>query len=266
MGSILESSEAWLELGLGSSIAEEERAVVELCIVKAEGAVKQFLRYDPVLARRTEYYPRHRRASGEAELVWETSGDRAFARELSGGSASELQLQRVPVRAVPAVEVRVDLNRPFGTVSGAFGPDTVWTEGVDYWVNYDAVDGSGANVCRDGLLRSFGAWPLSPGTVRVEYTAGYTSDEFRGGGGGLDASPIWAAVLEETKRRVEQVMTRRKKQSIGWVAGLLSSERLGDYSYSADTSLARALYGNTAMLSDEAMALLQPFVNMGWGD
>jgi hypothetical protein len=270
MGDILDPSEAMLELGLSSSVTEEERAVVNQAIVKAEGAVKKYLRYDPLLRRRTEYYPRYDLSLGRGESIMEVSSTQAYQRQLASGETSELQLKHIPVRASPAMELRIDYDGRSGTRAGAFGVETIQVEGEDFWANYDQFDGSGNRVCSDGLLRSMGLWPLSAGTVRVIYTAGYTDVELRGqdepdaeGNDVLDASPIWTAVLEETKRRVEQVMVR-KKSNMGWTAGPKTSESLGDYSYSIDTSLARALYGSSTELTDEMKMLLQPFVHMGW--
>jgi len=270
MASILDPSEAILELGLSSSITEEERAIVNQAIVKAEGAVKRFLRYDPTLRRRTEYYPRHDASLGRGVSIMEVSSTQAYERQLVSGQTSELQLMHIPIRSSPAMELRIDYDGRSGARVGSFGAETVKVEGEDFWANYDQFDGSGNKVCSDGILRSMGLWPQTAGTVRVIYTAGYTNIELRGqdepdvdGNDILDASPIWTAVLEETKRRVEQVMVRRKS-STGWTAGPKSSESLGDYSYSIDTSLSKALYGSSVELMDEMKMLLQSFVHMGW--
>jgi len=263
MGSIVTTAAVRLELGLSVAITVEEAAVVEVAIVKAESAIKRYLRYDPVLRRRTEYYPRADLALGNVATVWEVNETEAYLRAESTGQTSELQLQHIPLRASLAMELRIDYDGRSGTRAGAFAAETLKTEGEDFWPNYDLVDGDGHKVCSDGLLRSMGLWPLTAGTVRVEYTAGYTDEELRGEGGVIDAGPIWEAAMEEAKRRVEQVMVRMKSK-VGWAAGPKSSESLGDYSYSIDSSLAKSLYGNAAGLTDQSMQLLESFVNMGW--
>jgi len=262
-GTIVTVAALRLELGISASATAEEIAVAEWAILKAEGAVKRFLRYDPVLKRRTEYYPRADLSLGKVDSVWEASETEAYVRMESMGQTSGLQLQHIPVRSSPAMDLRIDYNGRSGTRAGAFAAETARTEGEDFWPNYDLLDSSGNKMCRDGLLRSIGLWPLTAGTVKVEYTAGYTAEELQGADDVIDASPIWEAVLEEAKRRVEQVMVR-KKSSVGWTAGPKSSERLGDYSYSIDSSLAKALYGSSAGLTDQSMMLLEPFVNKGW--
>ena len=265
MGTIVDPSEVWLELGLSASITEEERAVVEQSIMKAEGAIKRYLRYDPVQRRRTEYYPLVERFDGNLPSVWEVTGGVAYARSLATGASSELQLTHLFVRSAPAMEVRIDYNGRAGTVAGSFADETIQVEGTDFWMNYEQLDEDGNRVCLDGILRSGGLWPDSPGSVLVVYTAGLTAEELRGrnaGGNVIDASPIWAAALEESKRRVEQIMVR-KKSVFGWAAGPKSSESLGDYSYSIDSSLAKELYGNKAELTDETMQMLSSFRHMG---
>lgn len=271
MSEIVDPSEAWLELGLSASITEEERAAVDQCIVKAEGAVKRHLRYDPVSRRRTEYYPGHDLSLGRVASIYEVSSTQAYIRQESSGQTSELQLRHIPIRATPAMEVRVDYDGRSGTRAGAFAAETIQTEGEDFWANYDQFDGRDVRICSDGLLRSQGAWPLTAGTVRVAYTAGYTNIELHGqdepdvaGNNILDASPIWAAILEETKRRFEQIMVRKKSSAGGWAAGPKTSESLGDYSYTIDSSSAKALYGGTVELTNDSKMLLQPFVHMGW--
>lgn len=270
MGTIVDPSEAWLELGLSGSITEEEKGVVDQCIAKAEGAVKRFLRYDPVQRRRTEYYPAHDSGLGRVGSIYEVSSTMAYLRQESSGQTSELQLRHLPVRSFPTMEVRIDYDGRSGTRAGAFGVDTVQTEGEDFWANYDQFDGRGNAICLDGLLRAMGLWPLAAGSVRVLYTAGYTNVELRGqdtpdavGNDVLDASSIWTATLEEVKRRTEQIMVR-KKSAVGWSAGPKTSERLGDYGYTIDSSLAKSLYGSSMEMTDDSKALLQPFVHMGW--
>jgi len=266
---ILDPSEVMAELGLSSSITDEERMVVNQAIVKAEGAAKKFLRYDPVLRRRTEYYPRYDANIAHRVSIMEVSSVDAYERQLQTGRTTELQLSHIPIRTSTAMELRIDYDGRSGAKDGAFGDETIKTEGTDYWANYDLLDRNGDKVCSDGLLRSMGLWPSSAGTVRVVYTAGYTEAELRGedqpdaeGNDVLDASPIWTAVLEEAKRKVEQVMLR-KKGALGWGAGPKTSEQLGDYRYTIDASMAKSLYGNTMELTDESKMLLTPFMHMG---
>jgi len=261
---IVDISECLLELGLTSSPTDEERAIISTCITRAEGAVKSHLRYDPASRSRTEFYPQRDSSSGSRSAVWESEGNSAILRNLVEGANQELQVQHVPIRESPAIDLRIDYDGRSGTSSGAFAAESLKTEGSDFWPNYDGQDSSGNGVCRDGIIRSFGTWPSTPGTVRIVYTAGYSAAELHGQDSIIDASPILDAVIEEVARRVRKIMVQKKQASVGWVAGPFRSERLGDYSYQTDGALTAQLLGGLAALSVESMSKLEPFVNHGF--
>jgi len=264
MGTIADLSEVLLELGLSASCSDEERAISDVALRRAEGAVKRFLGYDPVLKSRTEYYPRRDYNYGNAVHVWEATSSEAYVRRLAEGSTNELQVQHIPIREVPAIELRIDYDGRGGANPTAFSDaNTLKVEGTDFWPSYDKHDSNGNGVCSDGIIRSVGLWPTTFGSVRIIYTAGYSNAELHGEDSIIDASPILEAVVEEAKRRAEQIFVR-KKSTIGFVAGLKSTERLGDYSYSIDTALASKLYGNVKDLTDQSKMMLEEFVNRGW--
>jgi hypothetical protein len=261
MGQILDISEALLVLGLSGSVSEEERGIVQESIRGAEGSIKRFLRYDPTQRTRTEYYPQSDFARGSREVVWEVEGTTAVQRRLSEASTDELQLKHIPIRSIS--DLRIDYDGRHGQASGAFGSDSQKTEGVDFWASYDGWDSADADMCRDGILRSFGLWPITPGSVRVTYTAGYTEDELRGEDTVVDASPIWEAILDETVRRVRKRYASMKTTR-GFLAGVIQSENLGDYSYSlggGGGSGSEKLFGSD--MSTETREKLTDFVNVG---
>ena len=262
--SMVDISELLLQLGLSSSVTDEERAVSLAALTSAEGAVKRFLRYDPELKLRTEYYPRQDRNIGNAQGIWEVSATEAYVRQESGAVTSELQVQHIPVRSTPAIDLRIDYDGKSGARAGSFAAATQKTEGTDFWPNYDIEDSDGNSVCRDGVLRSVGLWPSSAGCVKVVYTAGYTPEELYGQDDIIDASPIVEAIVDEARRRVEKMFIRKKSALSGFVAGPKSSESLGSYSYSVDSSLASKLYGDTKDLTDATMQRLQDYINYGW--
>jgi len=262
--SIVDISELLLQLGLSSSATDEERAVSLASLTSAEGAVKRFLRYDPGQKLRTEFYPRQDQRIGNVQGVWEVSATEAYVRQESGASSSELQLQHIPIRSLPAIDLRVDYDGKSGARVGSFAVATQKTEGTDFWPNYDTVDSGGNSACRDGILRSNGMWPATAGCVKVVYTAGYTPEELHGQDAIIDASPIVEAVIDEARRRVEKMFVRKKSALTGFAAGPKSSESLGSYSYSIDSSLAAKLYGDTKDLLDATMQRLQDYVHFGW--
>jgi hypothetical protein len=233
-----------------------------VAITRAEGAVRRFLHYDPEMLQRTEYYPQSDYTHQTRDTVWESEGNQAFLRRLAEASTNDLQLQHIPIRSVD--DLRIDYDGRSGTQTGAFGIDTLKVQGTDYWPNFDGFDDDGDRICRDGILKSIGRWPVETGTVQVQYTAGYSAAELHGQTPLVDASPINEAVVDEAVRRVRRAQVWKKKNSIGFAAGPLTSEKLGDYGYTIDASMANRMFGSAYELMQETQAKLQEFVNYGW--
>lgn len=259
-GSIVTITEAYLELGITSPTVDEA-SIVTAAIIKAEGAVKRYLRYDPVQRRRTEYYPMgdllH---ANRSAVVWEVNATEAYMRESVGSAGDEIIVKHLPIRNSTLMVIHTDSDGRSGTTENAF--QDLKNEGTDFWPNYDGFDSDGNKVCRDGIIRHVGAWPRTPGSIRIVYTAGYTTGEFRSGNSHIDASPIWDAALDETLRRAKKVFLNMK-QSHGWAAGPKSSESLGDYRYSVG-STAGKLFGSSSDITAEVKEKLRDFVNWGF--
>jgi len=266
MGSIIDASEVLLEMGLSSSVTEEERAIVEASILRAESAVRSFLAYDPAYAERTEYYPQEVSNNAGQGSTWDVNATSAYVRMSAGGQSTELQIRHLPIRSITSLYI--DYDGRFGTKSGAFSASTLKTSGEDYWANFTCVDGSSNGLCKDGIVRSNGLWPNTPGSVKIIYTSGYTKDEFHGSDFVVDGTAIAESVLEESLIRAKRALSFWKKSSTsGHLPGLITSEKLGDYSYQLDASTATSLFGssvNSMSLSDLAKVKLGPFVNYGW--
>lgn len=263
MGSIADVAEVLLELGLSSSVTDEERAVASVMLTRAEGAVRKVLRYDPTQQSRTEFYPRQDYNASSGRFIWETSDTQAFIRRVSEAATDELQVQHIPVRSTPAIQLFIDYDGRSGARDGAFASDTLKVEGDDFWPNYDGEDSDGNSLCRDGIIRSIGSWPTTAGSVKIVYTGGYSDSELHGQDAIIDASPILNAVIEEARRRVEKMFVRKKSSLVGFAAGPKTSESLGDYSYSVDASSASKLYGGDNDLLPATIESLQEFVHYG---
>lgn len=257
--SIVTLQEVMLDIGLSSSATEEETAIITAAIKRAEGAVKRYLRYDPVLHTRTEFYPQtdYGRRSSD---VWDANDTHAYLRELSEGATSELCLKGIPVRSITSLFI--DYDGRGGSKTGAFGSSTVKVEGEDFWPNYDRLDSSGNKVCADGIIRSMGMWPTTAGSIKVVYVAGYSSAELHGEDDIIDAYPIVYAVTLEAVRRTMRAFTVRKRTGAGFVPGIVTSEGLGDYNYSVDAGSANKLMMSGDITSESKDALAS-FVNWG---
>lgn len=265
MGKLVDESEVLLEAGLSGSVTDEEASLAMVALKRAEGAIIHHLRYDPSQQVRTEFYPQADFDSqGDREGVWEVDSSQAYLRRESRGATQELQLQHVPVRASDAdgnnaIDLRIDYDGRFGARSGSFDTDTQQTEGTDFWPQYDGVDSNGYAICRDGILRSVGLWPLEPGSVKVIYVGGYTKAEIAGQSALVDASPIGDAVVAEASRRLQRALIMKKRSGVGFIAGILQSEKLGDYSYSVDTAASTRLFGSLYDIMPETKEKLHKF-------
>lgn len=274
MSTIASEAEARASLGLMSSITDEERAMLNLLLPQAEGAVISHLGYDPVQRSATEYYPRHDPSGGIGIVgsAWDVSSNHRRA-ELYGvrGRAPifpSLQLQRLPVRAV--TDLRIDYDARFGQQDGAFAEASRKTAGTDYWIEFD-----GTNYSPTGCLFANFQWPMEPGTVRVTYRAGYSPDELAGRATAdavasdgtvttarVNAGPIKRAVLM-TVIAAMQKWAAQKKTTKGFRPGVVTSEKLGDYSYTLEGTSAKMLAGLTVDLPGAAVQILEPFVHWG---
>lgn len=256
---IIEVADVYLPLGISGSQTTEEQNIVAQAILAAEGSLRRFLGYDPTKQERTEFYPRVSVRAGRGS-VWESNNTSAYLRAGVSAVSGELQLQHLPVRADSDMDLRIDYDGRAGTRSGSFASETQKTEGTDFWPNYDGVDDSGYSVCRDGVIRSAGRWPSEPGSIKVVYMAGYSRDEFRGAGILIDATPIFQAAVDEAVWR-SQKMFESRKTARGFVSGTISSESLGDYSYSLDA--AGSIQSLGVGMKSSSKSLLGPFVNYG---
>lgn len=262
MSKIVDISESLLVLGLSGTVTETERAIVQMCITAAEGAIQRYLRYQPAQVTHTEFYPQMDISSQGRASVWEVNDTVAYERTLASGDADQLQLQHIPLRSVTSL--KVDYDGRNGTREGSFGDSTAWVEGTDFFPNYDSLDSLGAKFCSDGMIRSEGRWPNVVGSVKIVYVAGYTATELRGTDSVVNAAPIWDAAIDEVTRRVHKHMSRAKKALSGWTGGPLTSETLGDYSYSVDGAALMKLVGGSVDLMPETQLKLEEFVNYGW--
>jgi len=86
----------------------------------------------------------------------------------------------------------------------------------------------------------------------------------------VDATPIGDAVLDEATRRAKNILMNLKKSGVGFVAGAVVSEKLGDYSYTLGGQAASSVgTGGITSSSGEDLdpgtkSKLSDFVNYAW--
>lgn len=272
---IAKEAELRANLGLLSSITDEERAMLTMFHPLAEAKVKEYIGYDPEQKTLTEHYPRHTHAGGVGfrdEGTWDinASGTQAvLSRSTTLNALTSLQLQRLPIRSVSSL--KVDSNARFGKGVSAWPSGSDWTEGQDFQPEYERTD-----LCMSGLLNTDRSWPIDPGSVEVIYLAGYSPEELSGRatatatvGGiitteGVSAIGLKMAVVATVQKAFQTWQANKKNSTLGFTPGVLSSEKLGDYSYSVDGSLAGEMAGLLVDFPPEAAQHADPFVNWGF--
>lgn len=265
---IVTQGELLLMLGLSSSATEQEVAVLTVLHGLSEAAVKRALHYDPTQFSDTEYYPRQERSSGDMSVGWNVDAGHSTAiQEVVAIGATQLQLERLPVRVVSSLYS--DSDGYFGKGSGAFGSGTLWSEGTDFYGQWERD-----YYCPSGLLIARSSWCVVPGSIKVTYTGGYSLLELLGqatsttssdansqySAKNVDASPIRSAVIKTVVNAMNRWDSARK-QTAGFV-GPLASERAQDYSYTRASSALQDAVGSVTVPAD-AMDDLEPFVNYG---
>jgi hypothetical protein len=267
---ILTVAEARIALGLASSITDADRGLLEMLLPEAHGAVRKVLGYDPEYKLHSgEFYPRAEvpLREGGARGTWDSNGTVAFFQPHDRGMV--LQLLHLPVRSVE--ELKVDYNGGFGTKPDTFGASTIQVEGTDF---YQDLMMAGFNAT--GHLFSYTGWPIEPGSVKVTYYAGYSQLELAGRADNpdetdadtettcslIDASPIKAAVRKSLVHAFKKAkVIAAGVNTNGTVSGILTGERMGDYSYTV--SLEAMLAGQSVSVPDDAVGDLEPFVHYG---
>jgi hypothetical protein len=187
-------------------------------------------------------------------------------------ASNVLQLRHLPIRKVS--EVIEDQLSYGGQASGAFtaanGAETL-SAGTDYFVRFTEMpaDIGGANglagddgYAKTGLLeRVSGFWSCFPGTVKVTYTAGYTENELAGHGSYHTAGQIKKAAIDTLLSNFKELATQATTISSG-KPGNITSESLGDYSYSID-GLSSALTNFSVIIPPSAYQHIQNHRNYG---
>jgi hypothetical protein len=275
---IVLESELQIALGL-TDPTDTERARLALAMAGGHAAVRRKIGYDPEQKEGVaELYPRREVAGADiGGGYWDVNPSHTLALWHTQGDLFKfLQLERLPVRSVTSVFV--DPSAYYGQKSGDFGTGTDWTQGDEFYVEWDSQQSANVGVCRSGQLIAVSAWPAGIGTVKVTYRAGYSQDEFRGPAAsssidsagivttqGVDASALKAGTLLTCMAKYMTLKSFSVSSLTGVHApGPFSSESLGDYSYSLANPQAAALISGMAVdVPPEAMDYLSDFVNYG---
>lgn len=263
---IVSIAELQLMAGLSGSITDEERAVLARVHKSAEAKVKQHLKYDPEQRTLVEYYPRQDAGGAALSGQWDVNSSHTRA-QFESSVPDSLQLERLPIRSVTGVWC--DSAGYFGTASGAFPESCRWAEGTDFWPLLERP-----RYAPSGIVMASGSWPATPGSVKVQYCAGYSRLELAGEStadsasdqngqistAGVDASGIAKAVVSTVLLGMTRWSAWKKRTGPGFV-GPITNESAGDYSYGIDGGALAAVLN--VELPGDAIDALEEFVNWG---
>lgn len=290
---IVSEAELIVHLGYGDDLPPQEHAALQSIHSQSEDAVKRYIGYNPEQATHVEYYPRRTHAGGlgnSYEGYWDSNDTHAYYRSTATVQSS-LQLHHLPVRKINKLYVNYDGR--FGAnadvfdigfdpeVPGSSGNATEWIYGTDFWGQFTA-DG----FCGSGILLANQGWSTEPGSIKIEYVAGYSASELSGRAdaqaaardaeSGIITSPtVSAAGLARAViltaiggMHTWQAMKRNNSansQTSGFSGGnTFQSERLQDYSYTRPSEKATSqLVGMMVDVPREAQKFLQSFKHFG---
>jgi predicted ThiF/HesA family dinucleotide-utilizing enzyme len=281
---IITEAELRVLLGLdGDDMTLKEQTTLQTIHGEAESAIKRYLHYNPEQGTRVEFLPRHLPVGGTGMrgTRWDVNSSHAFITYPTGGRnvGMTLQLTHLPVRRIDSI--RISTNGKFGQtndlldqvdenndpVANAFEQDA----GDDFWPQYEQP-----NLCRTGIIHSSKRWPITVGSVRVEYVGGYSDTEFSGRADAQSANADTARGLitvadvsaADIKRAVTLTVTAamhtqnsyEKNGERGFDGGTgFESEKLQDYSYKRPEAANVQITGMQVAIPDEAKELLGPY-------
>jgi hypothetical protein len=196
-----------------------------------EGVFKSWLNSTGEYEQHIELLPIGKIPSRDTSLedaIRDAAGTVRFLNRYEGSSS--LQLTHLPVWDA-SLEVREQVDALAGQAPGAFGIDTVLTQGADYWLDVDEIVG-GENFSRSGRLFRSGYWPSEPRCVKVTYYGGETAARLASNAAHIKAG---ALICHLTAYKALAGMS-----GSGANTGGKTSETIGKYSYSTPESILKA--------------------------
>ena len=253
---ILSTADMLTALGC-SSLTKAQHAMMMQLRKLVESSVKSYLKYNPCIATHVEYYPIQSARYGAGNDY------EPFGSIYNRPQNKRLQLKHIPVRSVS--ELIVDCQGYNDQAPNAFtaanGASTK-VQGTDFFIRASGVDNDSNLISKTGLLTAINfGWPTEPGSIKVTYVAGWTPRELRGDGDYHEAGSIKRATISAFVAAFRELIVQGNSFVKG-LPGIITSENLGDYSYSVDgTSV--ALQNFTTNLPVSAMNELNQHLHYG---
>ncbi len=245
---IARRAEILTALGLTSTATDDDIGLVNMLQPRVERAIENYIGFAVEQVTREELLPTFVNPEIDRDLTsWDVVGGRVV--EFLGGSRV-LTVTYAPLRSI--VAVYEDRTAYAGQNPGAFGPETLLTQGIDFYTDVDET-----GICRSGQLIRLGSWPGTPRSVKIQYVSGYTRAELDGAAGPIDASDIALAVIEQI--RDDFNWYKRNMPTAYRAGGPVISERLADWGVRYDNKDTPA--SGKPSLSTRVKEILERYTN-----
>jgi hypothetical protein len=225
--SLVTRGELLTALGSAATISDSDLGLLIQIQIHVERLIKKFVGYHIEQRVYTnEFHPSRGLFNTSDPLVdgaWEMSGGRAMPLERYASDRRLLQLRELPVRSIQAVYENVaawDTSPPQWSVGNLL------QEGPDFQVDYeqDKLSWSGF------VIRRTGVWTASDRAIRVDYTAGLTSQELNGATGTeYDYPEFKKATIDAVQIQFNTTKLQRFNLRTGQAPGVVSSFGIKDF-------------------------------------
>lgn len=252
---ILAFSDVLTALGISDTVTDKQRSLIQMIMPLAEGAVRDYIKYDPCYKLHTEYYPERDIFNGDlgSDLYLDKIGDRAVVMA-EGELSPVIQLAHLPVREM--VSVYEDPGARGGQGSDDFASGTQLISGSDFQLDYlrDGYSQSGF------LFRIGKGWSGRRRSVKVIYYAGYTDAELDGTAeAGIDAQGLkYAALIAATSAYTEISAWQKGGSGVGPLRSESITTSGHSRTYAGDSTMLASV-GFQVRLPTKAQYLAQPF-------
>lgn len=235
-------------LGLTSS-----NVLVGLAAIFAERACDAYVGFPLHQTTATEFYPAFNHF--EADQFVDVDPVQYLR------ATERLRLLRRPVKAVD-IAVYEDVGAFMGQRSGSFDSSTLLTLGTHYVLDLDVPGCSKSG----NLIRLGGSWPQQEGSIKVTYTAGFSSTELDGSMTGANdyynATDVRQAVLMAAMKNYNE-LKKQQPSILSGVGGPATYEKIEGYEYEIDKGQSESLWGMTRELPMMSKKLLSRYINYG---
>jgi hypothetical protein len=171
---IVDISEVETYLGIGDTITEKDRGLLEWCRQMTEYLVRDFCGHGITQATYTdEFYPVDDLTPDVRRKLMEYRGGQVVTIPEGTARADSIYLRNIFTKSITTVHE--DTAAYAGQGPSDFAAASLLTAGTHYYL---VLDNDASTISKSGELRRIGTgWSTRPGTIKITYVAGLTATE-----------------------------------------------------------------------------------------